>query len=574
MKVISGSVENFASYKKLDITFTGQGLTLISGPTGSGKSTLCDIIPWVLFGKTAKGGTVDEILSWNSSEPTQVKIELLTNSGRKMTVSRIRGGQSNDLYYATDSASFCRGKDVTDTQRQINSLLGISIDTYLMGAYYHEFSQAATFFTAPAKQRRQTLDQVVDLKLVKTITTALSEELNVSKALLSEIQPFLIADSKHLEYLKKQLCASVESQRIWDLNQAKLIQEIEGKANSFDLEKEKTLKSLLKKQKIANIDRQTKIDDLKASIVSLEADIKPSDAFDVEIAKLKKIIEEHTAETCVACGAQKGSDKRVLRVQDMYRLEQRKAENQRKTIELRNLIRDLSLFSKIEDNWEEQINRHLLTVNTYEDQLKQHKETKNPHVAQRDDLRRLIDDVKSSLARSNEDINALKTTIADINVLSSIADDFKALTIKNTIRSIQDNTNRLLVEHFDAEIKVAFSAQDSDKVEVSLQKDGNECSFTQLSKGQRQLLKICFAISLMRQVSNHSGVSFNALYLDEAFDGLDEDLKVKAYGLLQQLETEYESVFCVEHSSSLKSLFTKEYCVELVNGNSVINEKT
>jgi len=59
VKILSCVLENFASYERLEFDFSPQGLTLIEGPTGSGKSTLCDAIPWILFGRTAKDGALD-----------------------------------------------------------------------------------------------------------------------------------------------------------------------------------------------------------------------------------------------------------------------------------------------------------------------------------------------------------------------------------------------------------------------------------------------------------------------------------------------------------------------------------
>src|ERR1700677_767637 len=166
MKILSVSLENFASYKKLSFDFQSQGLTLIQGANGSGKSTLCDAIPWILFGKTAKDGKSDEVRSWNTAEPTigaiEVQLELY-----EVNITRIRG-KNNDLYYsftADEAQNKIRGKDLMDTQRMINGLLGADYDLYLAGSYYHEFSQTAQFFTTTAKNRRSICEQLVDLSL-------------------------------------------------------------------------------------------------------------------------------------------------------------------------------------------------------------------------------------------------------------------------------------------------------------------------------------------------------------------------------------------------------------------------
>jgi ABC-type lipoprotein export system ATPase subunit len=97
-------VTNFGSYKHLEFDFNSNGLTLISGPTGSGKSTLCDIVPWILFGRTSKGGAVDEVRSWDAEEATTGTLML---HGISITRSR----KPNDL-----TIDGRRGKDLNDTQ--------------------------------------------------------------------------------------------------------------------------------------------------------------------------------------------------------------------------------------------------------------------------------------------------------------------------------------------------------------------------------------------------------------------------------------------------------------------------
>ena len=54
MQLLSIDLSNFGSYEKLEFDFTDLGLSLVSGPTGSGKSTLQDGPYWVMFGELLK----------------------------------------------------------------------------------------------------------------------------------------------------------------------------------------------------------------------------------------------------------------------------------------------------------------------------------------------------------------------------------------------------------------------------------------------------------------------------------------------------------------------------------------
>ena len=178
VRVKSINAQNFASYEYLDFQFDSTGLCLIQGPTGSGKSTLCDLVPWCLFGKTAKGGSVDEIRSWPGSKITVCHAFL-----DGLVVIRRRGpkAKDNDLcfyeydYEAEVAGDITRGKDLNDTQKLLNARLGMDYDLYMAGSYYHEFSQTAQFFTTSAKNRRVLCEQLTDLSLATKLQPKLIE---------------------------------------------------------------------------------------------------------------------------------------------------------------------------------------------------------------------------------------------------------------------------------------------------------------------------------------------------------------------------------------------------------------
>lgn len=465
---MSAKAYNFASYKELAFDFTNQGLTLVQGPTGAGKSTLCDLIPWGLFGRTSKGGSVDEILSWPGDEVTKVTLFL-----GNVTIHRSRGpkAKDNDLFFSLADGVITRGKDLLDTQKLINSQLGFDYDLYMAGAYFHEFSQTAQFFTATAKSRRLICEQLVDLSLPKKLSTKISENIKNSKAIVETGNRKIHAAEVSIDTLRRV-------QRSED-----------NRASTWNLANEQA----------------------KVQIARNYA------AFE---GNRKKIVSKK----CNSCGTVLQKPKEI-----------------------------------IDDS-----------VNPYIQRLLDLEVSVNPYAGNAKDY---SDEIKANEA----DLSILKGTtnlaleeIADLELLQQVSNDFRSLAIENSIKYLEINTNQLLMDYFDAEIKVNFEIEDTDKLEVTLLKDGNLASYTQLSKGQRCLLKLCFGTSVMKAVSNHHGVSFSQVFYDESLDGLSDEFKVKAYRLFETIAQEHESVFVVEHSSELKAMFPNSYNVELVNGSSVI----
>lgn len=159
-----------------------------------------------------------------------------------------------------------------------------------------------------------------------------------------------------------------------------------------------------------------------------------------------------------------------------------------------------------------------------------------------------------------------------LHTLSDLTISARSLMLKNAVQQVQDKTNEYLEKYFDSRIRVSFLA-DKDSLNISIQKEGHECVYTQLSKGERGLLKLCFSVSIMKAVSNNSGVHFSSLFFDESMDGLDSDLKIKAFSLFSELETEHDSVLVIEHSNELKSLFNNKIHVSMIEDESRIEHE-
>lgn len=472
MQILNVQVSSFGSYKTLEFDFTQKGLLLISGPTGSGKSTLCDVIPWILFGKTAKGGTVDEIRSWAVNEPTKGTITL-DLQGKTFQVGRVRGSaKENDLIIWEDGGAY-RGKDLNDTQAIINRKLGIYYELYLAGAYYHEFNETAQFFTTTAKTRRHICEQLVDLSLAVKLK-------DKAKVKDKELYQGYTTITNEMNTLKSNvaLLARVQSSE-------------KNKARDWETNK------------------QSRITSLATSYSNFESGRKRT-----------------ISKKCNTCGTQLEHEREVTDTSE----------------------------------------------NPYLSRLEVAEAEENPHTETTKDFSAEIQTKKFSLLVMQDMANNLRVELEELAQLSDIIDTFRSAFITNTIISLEHTINQLLNDYFDAEIRVKFKVESADKLNVTIHKDGNVCTFTQLSKGQRQLLKLTFGLAVMKAVQNHHSVVFNQVFIDEGCDGLDETMKLKALRMLQNLTLSYESVFLVEHSEAIKAAVDNNYKVTLVNGESHIEK--
>ncbi len=529
MRVNSIRVENFGSYKYLNFSLDSKGLVLVQGPTGAGKSTLYDIIPWILFGKTSKGGSVDEVRNWSTTEPTKGTIWL-----DNVTISRTRGTtKDNDLMIWLTDDKPTRGKDITDTQKLINEALGFNYETYVSASYFHEFSQVSQFFTTTAKIRRTITEQLTDLTLANKLQERISEENRTTKQVVAGLETEVKVEAgKHAMVLAQY---KLELQR----------------EEEFEATRDKKLTLLSEKARTFESNKAERIGVEKLQLFSI-IPIK-DEIYAHGIEEVQKSIPANP-EKCASCGTPKISQDTAKKLKDIEGLKMARVENSYKLKDYNRIRAEIQSIEKEE--------------NTYTIQIEELKNATNPYC---------FAEVYSRLSIINDKLDKAKDNLADskqrktdLETLSTIVDEFRGMLIQNVVLDIESQTNLLLNKHFDAEMKIKLEIKDADKLEVTIEKDGNEASFTQLSKGQRQILKLCFSIAAMRAVGNHHGIKFNTLWFDEAMDGMDDTNKLKCVSMFESLTLEYETILLVDHSETVKAMVNNKINVELEDGTSTI----
>lgn len=540
MKIGACTVSHFGSYESLTFDFQDQGLALIHGATGSGKSTFQDVVVWVLFGCTAKDGAVDEVRSWTSgSEPTTGTLEVSTPGG-EMTVTRIRGANSqNDLYWSEggDSEKF-RGKDITETQVLLEKRLGVSKSLYLCAAYFSEFNPAAKFFSASAKERRAIFEDLVDMTFPVTIAEGAAAKKRDAKAThrIAELEwakaeQELTSSIRHLE-------STSISHSNWDREAKTRVQALASKIQNFEKEKVSKINAL----------------ETRVQAWEQQRDVKVGKLLDrLEFAQNRHV--EVTSAPCPTCG--RGG---IGTVEDSQTVVDQ-------LIESINDLRDSENphHAPLEDakQWQ----------GAEPSSLEALLDEKNPFS---NTLLKATDAVTQAKASRNKSFQSCKTYATEISTYEQLADlalDLRTNKLVNAVSQIETRTNKALEIHFDAEIRIGIKPVAGDKLDVTIHRNGHECAYTQLSKGQRQLLRLCFVVSIMQGASEQAGVHFDALFFDESLDGLDSEFKLKAYTLFQALATQHPSVFVIDHATELKSLFNKQYQVTLEGDHSVIEEQ-
>lgn len=523
MKLFQAHVVNFGSYSEQVFDFENQGLTLIHGDTGSGKSTMQDVAMWCLFGLTAKNGSVDDVRRWGNTEATRGILHF-EHKGVIGTVVRVRGAPNeNDLMWYTykdaTTSEECRGKDISETQQLFNKFLGISPELYNIAAYYNEYSPTRTFFEANAKQRRELFEMLCDMSFPSAVAENASVARKISKKEYTVESELYHRTLGKKEQVTKSKISNENDSTVWVNNQIKKLKEFTVKNETFEIQKLSKIEAL-----------QTKFDLFETTRL-------------VELSKID--LSDIDFEKCPTCNEpNKDVQKKILKRREL----------QTKT---NPYITELELAKN--------------DVNQYTDKIKDIISQENPYIKsiQRDE--NVLFSVQNDLTASEDKIAALSHRVNSLSRLITLTATLRSQLLAKVISEVQGETNRYLESYFDTELRVQLVLGDSDSLEIFIWKSGHECNYKQLSKGQKGLLKLCFAVATMHAAANNAGIHFSTLCFDEALDGLDENLKIKAYALFSELELKHETVLIIEHNSTLQSLFSRSCHVKLEGDESTIS---
>lgn len=537
MKLLTAKVQNFGSYEDLEFSYNDLGLALIQGSTGAGKSTIQDIPSWILYGVTSKNGTVEEVRNWNNLDKSTIGVLSLEAKGAKLEVTRIRGKQhENDLYWTEDNILH-RGKDLTETQQLLEKRLGVSCDLYLIAASFNEFSPTATFFTDKAKTRRELFEKLANLDLPILLAKRTTDAKKTTKNNISELDKKLQSFVGAFDHIKSSIESTSIAENRWNAQNAKNLETIQHKAKTHQADWEANIENIRKHKELWDETHQT---------ACQVAERKHSQLY-MNLAQVEE-------KNCSHCGAPNEQHRNLTR-------------------ELNRALNELSSVKR-QTNPHEFLLQHAMKPaqnpwhQAYEEALK----ALNPFTPQLVNLHEELHEKKFTISELEAKLDDQRRRLDLLNRLYDLSFSLRSKLLTKAIQEVEKNTNAYLELYFDAELKISLEQVDGDSLEVNVFKGEKACVYRQLSKGQRQLLKITTVIAVMQLAANNAGVWFSVRMFDEALDGLDAELKVKAFSLFQSLAMGFDTILLIDHAEEFKSMFERRFSVSLFEDASTIVE--
>ena len=523
IKFMNMEIKGFCPIQDLSITLGTEGIHLVKGNNGSGKSSFLNAISWCLYGKTLKNiKDVNTLESWrpNDYKGTMVKIffekdgsihQIIRCQEYKGKVEEAKGG--NRLLYLIDGAQV-KEKSKPKIQELIEKDLGSSFRLFKNTITFGQRLQRIAESSGPDKKALfEEAFEIGYITVAKNIAMVMKKE---TQQKYDEAYYRVKSITERYEDARKSYEKFRDSERNYKKIFREQVNQIENKITLrheklVRLEKKfdenlltKSLKNLdhlkreltkLKKEELDTNQQLTKITSKKGVLEFIESimDLLQKGKYKVAYNDLKTLSSHFKS-------SEEIKDKKFKTQSKIYDVESFCREQEDIKDDITTLKGEITNLIK------EKGNLRLERINIISPQYrKQRKELK----AKLEKHRKNCETQKKALENLNWVINdplsnsGMKTFIFDASLksLNDCLDDYSSIIGFN--------------------IKFTVNTESSKRDFVTLiDKDGQLLQYEELSGGEQQLVNVAMAFALHSITSVSLGI--NLLFLDELFENLDK----------------------------------------------------
>lgn len=514
--------------------------TLISGTNGSGKSTLLDAIVFGLYGKAFRKITKNQLINSVNNRETVVEIYFQIGQskykvmrGIKPAVFEIwRNGELINQDAATkDYQAFLEHSVLNLNYRSFNQIVILGSATYV------------PFMELPAWQRREVIEDLLDIQIFSTMNTLLKDKVNTNKEDITE-------NSYQQDLIKNQLDSAKEHnasiRKIREDEVAKIREKMGGHIETIEKEKEH-------------------IESIEGDIASLIENIEDKTSVKAKVEKAKNLRRDieatlrsnqkelsffHDHDNCPTC--KQG-------IEHDFKQEKITA-GDKKVAELLEGLDNLKSKAQEYDNRLEEISQ-------VEDQIKDLNLTIGDHRATIKVSKNALNSYKAELTKAEEQVEAVDTSKLEklVEKLNNIETDQTQLFEKKEVLSIVQTMlkdggiksriirqyipvmNKLINKYLGAfDLFVDFQL-DENFNEVIKSRFRDAFSYASFSEGEKLRITLSIMLAWRSVAKLRNSVSTNLLLLDETLDGALDSVGIESLiDTLHNLNAD-DNIFVISH---------------------------
>lgn len=491
-----------------------------------------------------------KILSSKRSELESIQNIILDKNKILLELNQL--SSDDDLILKISSAkeevNICKIK----LQKQQDALSGYKATNFL---------SKKDLFLSQKETAQKSLDELNNIKLIDV--NDLNSKLKIEEDNIQSFQKEISILEFNIKKLKHPLtkedvcpeCQQVVPEEHRELHTKKVSLEIENNNNQLQLFKEKLSKSLSKKEKIKESISEQQL--TKNKIVKLTSEIASLDqllsSVDDNIAQINNSISKVSEEIIILTSALSSKEESLKILQDKFSNDasfSAEVKNKRAnlTLELSNLNNQKNSLNesiKIGENnliiLNEKLNNNKINL---EKLLEVKKKISS------------LDDIKNIYQILNQGFSPLG---APNVVITSVLDEFQ----KNTNFWLAKLRNGLEVQF---QISKAKKGIEEDTFNLNFFYNGKEFDLSQLSGGQKFIIKIALKLGLIDTLKSKFNTKINLICFDEVDEHIDIAASKAFFDIIKELE-KTNKILIITHKEMLKQKFSN-YIVVQSDGNS------
>ncbi|KAB1192099.1 DNA double-strand break repair Rad50 ATPase [Haloferax sp. MBLA0076] len=302
MRFTHVALRNFKPYDDAELDLR-DGVTVIHGVNGSGKSSLLEACFFALYGSKALSGTLEDVVT-TGEDDAEIELEFVHDGGTYRIERRIR--VSGDR--ATTAKCVLEGPDGTvegarDVRRHVASLLRMDAEAFVNCAYVQQGEVNKLINASPA-QRQDMIDDLLQLgKLELYRERAGNARLGVEDVLTSK--------RSVLDDMESQIAAKEDEDLHARLNALESsLAEVDEKVSNYEAQRDKAKSTLDAAQSALDehAEKRERLAEVESAIEELQSKVSEDEAqrdrlterireLDAKLDELDDDIESAVAET-------------------------------------------------------------------------------------------------------------------------------------------------------------------------------------------------------------------------------------------------------------------------------------
>ena len=525
-----------------------KGLIKLSGPIGSGKTTIAEAILWGLYG-TVKGQNNGQLVSWNA-KACEIEMNLTSKNKEVHIIRNIYQPLIVEINGKTLLASSKRNTQEI-LEDEIYDVPKLAV-TKMCVISFNAFNSLAAMSPSETKIF---LDDIFGFKLFSDYNNEVIIERKAQQNEQLKLNSIYEETLKQIEQLReKQAAQTIQLQESVDLSgiqskRAKLVnQGVAIKNKKEDIKKERDIKNK-----------------------EFESQIQVFVAKMSEAATLGKQAKNHyntfKSGICPTCGQkidQAHIDEYKNKMEEYANIYRTNEAEKKKIEEIKQASYNSYLTKMSEcdsemDSLRKQISAIDAELKSYNDSVQ----------LIQDNYDELIKEYETKAKTIKEELDKCDVEISEWNEMNELFTKTLRYNLLETLIPHINKSIQFFINKMDQSYKVQYDQEFKPHIFV----DGwdKEIAYNNLSTGQRKSLDLAIIFGILQNVI--TSIDFNVFVLDELFSNMDSDARNIMLNLLKETMSEDKTIFVMNHAEMADDFFKFKIRVKLESKKMVTQNK-